>query len=128
VSALVGGAQTETEWPGEEASGGRDLISVGEIAALLGLDRAAAARRTRAPDFPSPALVAAERRLWLREDVLAYVDGRPVPRRLEGELPASTSTQARWRRSSVSAGAPCRAAYGGGRRRPRTGSAASASG
>jgi len=55
-----------------------DRIGLSEVAELLEVSRATAAKYVNRPDFPKPAQVARRGRLWLPSEVKAWA-GRTLP-------------------------------------------------
>ncbi|MEV6312550.1 N-6 DNA methylase [Streptomyces sp. NPDC051840] len=74
------------------------LHSQAEIASLAGVSRATITQWRRAPGFPSP-VRGGETELFRRSDFLAWLDRRPVPRRLLQGDPDGTTYGARARMS-----------------------------
>jgi predicted DNA-binding transcriptional regulator AlpA len=66
--------------------GPHDLVSITEIQEKLGCTRPTANTKTRKPGFPVPVFSTGRVRLWMREDVEAYLKGEPFPKREEDEL------------------------------------------
>ncbi|MGP3749861.1 N-6 DNA methylase [Streptomyces sp. IBSNAI001] len=99
------------------------LHSQAEIATLAGVSRASITQWRRIPGFPSPER-GGDLELFRRSEILAWLDGRTIPRsRLHGD-PAGTTYGARARRALV-ASAPAgtdapRPAAPGARPDPRT--------
>lgn len=63
----------------DQTRGSDDLIGVGTLALMRGLSKVQASRLVEEADFPRPALVLANRRSWLRQEVEAYFEGaRPA--------------------------------------------------
>jgi predicted DNA-binding transcriptional regulator AlpA len=58
-----------------------EFVSVAEIANLSRGGINAARKKTMKPSFPTPALQLGRLRVWLRSDVVAHLDGEPVPKR-----------------------------------------------
>jgi len=54
-------------------------LSLVEAAALLGMSRRAAWTLVQSADFPAPRMVSPTRRVWLRSEVLAWLESRPTP-------------------------------------------------
>ncbi|MFE9826807.1 N-6 DNA methylase [Streptomyces sp. NPDC005791] len=76
------------------------LHSQAEIASLAGVSRATITQWRRAPGFPSSEGGGGSE-LFRRADVLAWLDARPIPRRLLQGDPEGTTFGARARRSRV---------------------------
>jgi len=69
------------------ARGEHDLVSAIGVGEILGRGGRNDIRREMAnPSFPTPVVVLNRVRLWLRDDVVAYGEGRPFPVRKENEL------------------------------------------
>lgn len=66
--------------------GSHELVALPWISKRLRVSRAQAYRTTHKPEFPRHALVLGRTRVWLREDVDAYAEGRAFPRRKPGWL------------------------------------------
>lgn len=66
--------------------GPHDLVSITEIQEKLGCTRPTANTKTRKPGFPVPVFSTGRVRLWMREDVEAYLEGESFPKREEDEL------------------------------------------
>jgi predicted DNA-binding transcriptional regulator AlpA len=54
----------------------RGYLRIVDIAALLGVSRQRAGQITQRSDFPAPAKLVGERRLWRRRDVERWRDAR----------------------------------------------------
>jgi predicted DNA-binding transcriptional regulator AlpA len=50
-----------------------DLVSIGDIAGMLGVTRQRADALSRTKDFPEPVATVAGGRLWMRDEVLAWM-------------------------------------------------------
>jgi predicted DNA-binding transcriptional regulator AlpA len=69
-----------------DVTGDHDLVSTREIVAITGMHGSTLQSRMAESGFPVPVLVIVDRRYWLREDIEAYRDGKPVPIRKHNEL------------------------------------------
>jgi predicted DNA-binding transcriptional regulator AlpA len=89
-SQLVAVARGETQFPNAVARardehdwsrGPHDLIGVGSVALMAGRTLAEARRLALQVGFPSAPLLIRGRRIWLRDEVAAYLGGEPQPYR-----------------------------------------------
>jgi predicted DNA-binding transcriptional regulator AlpA len=62
------------------------LVTTGDIVAMWGRDKQAVAYSSNQEGFPAPVVIVNDRRLWLRSDIEAYIEGEPVPEREPNEL------------------------------------------
>lgn len=69
-----------------ERRGDSDLVATAEVARILDINGATMSQQAEQPGFPAPVAVIARGRVWLRTDIEAHRDGRPVPHRAPGEL------------------------------------------
>lgn len=70
----------------DKSHGPDDLIGLGTIALMRGLSKSQATQTVAVADFPRPALILAHRRIWLRDEVEAYVAGGRRPLMDENRL------------------------------------------
>jgi predicted DNA-binding transcriptional regulator AlpA len=65
-------------------SDGTDLMGMGEVALLLGMDARRAYAITKRRDFPTPAAQVTGGRIWLAADIEAWIaEHRPPPDQAE---------------------------------------------
>jgi len=93
---IIGVAEGEIELSAAQASTGpadetwtrgpHDLVGRTTIAQILGVSHISAWTATQRSDFPRPVLNFKKMSAWLREDVAAWRDQRPVPARAADEL------------------------------------------
>lgn len=62
---------------GSWSRGPHDLIGMRTVGLMAGRSAPATTRLVLKPDFPSPALIIRARRVWLRDEVAAYLEGEP---------------------------------------------------
>jgi predicted DNA-binding transcriptional regulator AlpA len=79
---LLAHARDNRDW----SEGPDDLISVGTLALLAGVSRSAARYLIQDADFPRPVLVFRRCRIWLREEVQAFLAGERLPLGEPGRL------------------------------------------